>query len=195
MTSEEPEHGEEGQPSVGEEMMQDHGLLERLLLVYDEAARRIERGDALDVSLVLRAAGLVRTFIQEYHERTEEDFIFSSLRSGGRQVELLSTLSLQHQQGRQLTKEVERLGNGGASPALAQVLRVFACMYRPHVAREDTVLFPAFRKLAGRARYRELGENLDHRERALRHAGHRRPRQADPRRLASRTSSRRSPRR
>jgi hypothetical protein len=54
------------------------------------------------------------------------------------------------------------------SPSLAQVLRVFAGMYRPHLARDDTVLFPAFRKLACRAHYRELGQNRDDRERALR---------------------------
>jgi len=32
----------------------------------------------------------------------------------------------------------------------------------------QAVLFPAFRKLSGRAHYRELGENLDDRERVLR---------------------------
>jgi hypothetical protein len=33
---------------------------------------------------------------------------------------------------------------------LAQTLRSFQRMYRPHAAREDTALFPAFRAVVGR---------------------------------------------
>ena len=40
-------------------------------------------------------------------------------------------------------------------------------MYRPHAAREDTVLFPAFAELVGRAACRELGEQFEEREHAL----------------------------
>ena len=39
-------------------------------------------------------------------------------------------------------------------------------MYRPHAAREDTVLFPAFRSLLGRDAYRELGERFEEQEHA-----------------------------
>ena len=39
-------------------------------------------------------------------------------------------------------------------------------MYRPHAAREDTVLFPAFRDVVGRAAYRELGEEFEEKEHA-----------------------------
>jgi hypothetical protein len=39
-------------------------------------------------------------------------------------------------------------------------------MYRPHAAREDTVLFPAFREVVGGAAYRELGEQFEHQEHA-----------------------------
>ncbi|AHF17361.1 hypothetical protein NIASO_06125 [Niabella soli DSM 19437] len=33
-------------------------------------------------------------------------------------------------------------------------------MYRPHEAREDTVLFPAFRKIVSRHEYDSLGKHL-----------------------------------
>ncbi|HEX2730296.1 MAG TPA: hypothetical protein VHM70_01775 [Polyangiaceae bacterium] len=64
-----------------------------------------------------------------------------------REVELISTLLHQHRRGRPMT-----LGHGacsGATVELEQALRKFACMYRSHAERDDTVLFPAFR---GRAR-------------------------------------------
>ena len=43
-------------------------------------------------------------------------------------------------------------------------IRAFIRMYRPHEAREDTVLFPAFQKLVGHAEYDRLGEKFEERE-------------------------------
>jgi hypothetical protein len=40
---------QEAEVTPGEDLMQEHGVLERILLVYDEAARRIESGQKLDV--------------------------------------------------------------------------------------------------------------------------------------------------
>jgi len=37
-------------------------------------------------------------------------------------------------------------------------------MYRPHEAREDTVLFPAFRKLVSKHEYDSLGEDFESNE-------------------------------
>jgi hemerythrin superfamily protein len=34
-------------------------------------------------------------------------------------------------------------------------------MYEPHAAREDTVVFPAFKKAVGEERYSELGEQFE----------------------------------
>lgn len=51
-----------------------------------------------------------------------------------------------------------------AAPELAQLLQGFGRMLRPHAAREDTVLFPAFRGTMGAAAYHELGEQFEGRE-------------------------------
>lgn len=40
-------------------------------------------------------------------------------------------------------------------------------MYNPHEAREDTVLFPAFRKLVSPNEYSSLGEEFEKKEHAL----------------------------
>jgi hypothetical protein len=61
---------------------------------------------------------------------------------------------------------VLRLSSGGATPELAQQLRSFVRMYAPHAAREDTVLFPAFRGVIGGSAYRELGEQFEDQEHA-----------------------------
>ncbi|HEU4577405.1 MAG TPA: hemerythrin domain-containing protein [Polyangiaceae bacterium] len=163
----EGEAGEEAEVTPGEDLMQEHGLIERVLLIYDEGARRIESGESFDLAVITGAAGIVRRFVEDYHERQEEQSVFPRLQAAGREGELVATLIQQHERGRQVTEQIVRRAGQGASPELAQLLRSFARMYRPHAAREDTVLFPAFREVVGRSGYEELGEQFEDNEHKL----------------------------
>ena len=157
----------EAEVTPGEDLMQEHGALERILLIYDEAAHRIEAAQAFDLAVLTSAAGIVRRFVEDYHEKLEEQFVFPRLQAAHRETALVSTLLQQHQRGRQLTDDIVRRAGAGASAELAQTLRSFVRMYRPHAAREDTVLFPAFRDVVGRSAYRELGEQFEDKEHEL----------------------------
>lgn len=69
----------------------------------------------------------------------------------------------------QLTDLVLRLSKAPAlnpteTQQLVSLLTAFNTMYRPHEAREDTVLFPAFRKLVSRHEYDSLGEEFENNE-------------------------------
>jgi hemerythrin-like domain-containing protein len=149
----------------GEDLMQEHGVLERVLLIYGEAAGRIERAETLDLALVTGAAEIVRRFVEEYHEKVEEQFVFPRLEAAQRERDLVAILRRQHQRGRELTAEIIRSSKASAASSdLVRPLRAFERMYRPHAAREDTVLFPAFRAMVGGAAYRELGEQFEEQE-------------------------------
>ena len=50
------------------------------------------------------------------------------------------------------------------SEKLADALREFLRMYRPHEAREDTVLFPAFRSIVSAHEYDALGDDFEKKE-------------------------------
>ena len=50
---------------------------------------------------------------------------------------------------------------------LAAALRQFVRMYRPHAAREDTVLFPALRRVVSGHEYGALGEQFEDEEHRL----------------------------
>jgi hemerythrin-like domain-containing protein len=155
----------EAEVTPGEDLMQEHGVVERILLVYDEAAHRLERGLRLDPAIVVGAAGIVRTFVENYHERTEENFVFPRLEGAGREVRLVATLKRQHERGREATDAILRTAADKGQHGLAELLRGFVRMYRPHAAREDTVLFPAFRAVVGRQAYAALGEKFEEDER------------------------------
>lgn len=157
---------EEAEVTPGEDLMQEHGLIERILLIYDEAARRIEHGEPIDLVTLTGAAQIVRRFVEDYHEKQEEQFVFPRLQKAARERELVATLLRQHQRGRELTEDILRKASASVSPELARSLRHFTRMYRPHAAREDTVLFPAFREVVGGGAYRELGEQFEDNEHA-----------------------------
>jgi hemerythrin-like domain-containing protein len=65
--------------SANEDLMREHGILNRLLLIYQEIARRIDNDEAFDVQSLAAAAQLMRTFIEDYHEKLEEEFIFPTI--------------------------------------------------------------------------------------------------------------------
>ena len=115
----------------------------------------------------------IPTFIEDYHEKLEEDFLFPRFRKANKLVDLVDVLVEQHQAGRRLTDTTLRLANLKAlkDPAdrdtLADSLRRFIRMYNPHEAREDTVLFPAFRKIVSPSEYGALGEEFEEKEHAL----------------------------
>jgi len=50
---------------------------------------------------------------------------------------------------------------------LRDTLHLFVRMYEPHEAREDTVLFPAFRKIVSPNEYDALGEDFEKKEHEL----------------------------
>jgi hemerythrin-like domain-containing protein len=167
----EKEGSEEVAPA--EDLMREHGVLNRVLLVYDEFRRRLSssRPD-LAPALLTDAAGIIRRFIEDYHEKLEEDDLFPRFEKAHREVELVKVLRDQHRAGRRLTEEILHLAGGRLSGAadrgrLDAALRKFVVMYRPHEAREDTVLFPAIRRIVSPHEYAALGEEFEKKERAL----------------------------
>src|SRR5512140_3416880 len=63
-----------------EDLMREHGVLKRVLLVYDELQRRIAARQDFAPAVVSDAAGVIRNFIESYHEKLEEDHLFPRFR-------------------------------------------------------------------------------------------------------------------
>lgn len=168
----------EGKPeeevAPAEDLMREHGLLNRILLIYDESTVRLTDLKAdLPMDVLSKAAGIIRRFIEEYHEKLEEDFLFPRFRKAKKQVELVDVLLAQHRAGRVLTERIlsdatpATLKDEPARTRLVNTLRAFNRMYRPHEAREDTILFPAFKSITSTHEYASLGEEFEKKEHQL----------------------------
>ena len=164
--------------SPTEDLMREHGVLRRVLLVYDEVIRRVAAKEPVPADALAEATHIIREFIEDYHEKDEEEFVFPRVeKAGGELAGLVAVLRVQHQAGRKLTDDVARLATPAAlatatsAHEVATLLGKFNRMYRAHAAREDTVLFPAFRQAIGAKELDRLKDVFEDKEKALPHGG------------------------
>ena len=159
----------EQEVSTNEDLMREHGILKRVLLAYDEITRRIRVNKDFPPQAVTDGATIIRKFIEDYHEKLEEDHLFRRFRKAGKLVSLVDTLLKQHQAGRRLTERVlaaaSSLKTQDDRNRLAGDLEAFNRMYAPHEAREDTALFPELHKIVSPSEYDAMGEQFESIER------------------------------
>ena len=169
--NEAPKSGEEETVEVTatEDLMREHGILRRALLVYQESAVKL-RQDAASVpqDALEKVANLFRVFGEDYHEKKlEEVFIFPTVQKApGIAASYVDVLLQQHTRGREITDYVlaitkaDKLASNSVEP-LAKALESFVRMYEHHAAIEDTVIFPAWKSAIGQGELDELGEKFE----------------------------------
>lgn len=151
--------------------MREHGLLNRVLLLYEACGRRLASKTSFDAAVLNQAAAIIRDFIEGYHEKLEEEHLFPRFDKAGKLTDLVAVLRNQHAAGRVLTARILQATNGGRLRGnrrlLMRDLYAFSRMYRPHEAREDTVLFPALRSIVSAHEYDAMGEDFEKKEHDL----------------------------
>jgi hemerythrin-like domain-containing protein len=159
----------EEEVSTNEDLMREHGVLKRVLLAYQEIIRRIRAREDFSAQSVTDGATIIRQFIQNYHEKLEEDHLFPRFRKAGKLVDLVNTLYTQHQAGRRISERILATAHSLKAQEdrdrLATDLEAFNRMYAPHEAREDTVLFPELHKIVSAHEYDSMGEQFESIER------------------------------
>jgi hemerythrin-like domain-containing protein len=152
-----------------DDLMREHGLLKRVLLCYREMIARVGAGRPLDARDLRDAALIIHDYIEGFHEGLEEGYVFPRLVDAGRLADTVTTLLVQHARGRVITQFLLRettakgvaspgVASPGAAARLAAAMQAFDRMYEPHEAREDTVVFPAFRQIVPAAELTDLGQ-------------------------------------
>jgi len=161
--------GEE-EVSPTEDLMREHGLLNRILLIYDFSETHLRDNQDFDPAVLASAADIIKRFVEQYHEKLEENYLFPRFQKAGKLTDLVSVLLAQHEAGRTVTSRIQALAKAatlkqaGGRKELADQLHAFIRMYRPHEAREDTVLFPALHQIVSKNEFDSLGEEFEKQE-------------------------------
>jgi hemerythrin-like domain-containing protein len=149
-----------------EDLMREHGVMRRLMLVYDEMVRRLKQGEEFPVHVLTDANTIIRRFMQDHHEKNEQLHVFNRFSTAGKMVELVAILSQQHQAGRKLLDKIkiisteDTLQNPSERARMAESLTTFNQLYRHHAAWEDTVIFPACRAVISPQDLAAVGETF-----------------------------------
>ncbi|HVT21357.1 MAG TPA: hemerythrin domain-containing protein [Mycobacteriales bacterium] len=144
--------GHAGAATPGELLMTDHGVLKRVLLIYRALLERPE--GRFSGAIARRGASIIHDYIESFHEALEERYVFPVLRAAGRLEETVDVLLAQHAAGRRITQTLLGLPRSAQLDPATEAdarrgLSAFVRMYEPHEAREDTVVFPAYRDIMG----------------------------------------------
>ncbi len=121
----------------------------------------------LDPDVITRSAQIVRRFIENDHEKLEEDYLFPRFKKAGKHVDLVQLLLQQPRADLQVTEDIMRR----ATPAglrsaedrrkLTDSIRELTRMYHPHATREDTALFSAVWPIVSPYESDALGEEFE----------------------------------
>src|SRR3954462_5956878 len=114
---------EEAEVGPAEDLMREHGVLRRVMFLYDEAARQLESGQKPPLDAVSSGAEMVRQVVEQYHEKLEEDFIFPRMEKARKLADLTAILRRQHAAGRTVTARILKLCAGSDRSGLAEQLR------------------------------------------------------------------------
>lgn len=149
-----------------EDLMREHGLLNRTLIIYDTFIEEIKAGKPFDKQVLLETAQTIQAFVHNYHEKLEEQHIFPIFEKAGKMVEMVTTLREQHQVGRAITDSIiKELQAASLSPKkLLEQLENFVAMYRAHESREDTELFPLVRSLITVEQFEAISDSFEESE-------------------------------
>jgi hemerythrin-like domain-containing protein len=153
-------------PTPGEDLMAEHGLLIRILLIYRHLLAAQASGQPVAAGHAHDSALIIHDYIEAFHEELEEAYVFQRLVQAGRLKPTVSTLLVQHARGRELTQLIlAESGGSGSLPTaagsrVANAMAYFVRMYEPHEAREDTVVYPAFRALLTPTEIADLGDRF-----------------------------------
>lgn len=155
-----------------EDLMREHGVLDRVLLLYEAGIRKFSSNEDFDPGLITQSAEIIRDFINNYHEKSEEEHVFPRFNKAGKMTDLVDILLRQHEAGRKVTEDILRLAPSGRSNAddrkqLVHAMQSFITMYRPHAAREDTDLFPKLKDVVSSNEYDAMAEDFEKKEHEL----------------------------
>jgi hemerythrin-like domain-containing protein len=155
--------------SATEDLMREHGILRRALLVYQESAARLKQdSNSVPVDALEKTAQLFRAFGEDYHEKAlEETYIFPALKRTQNAASVYADVLLaQHARGREITDYIlaqtrgDKLAEASVGPFVT-ALETFVRMYDHHATIEDTIVFPAWKELVGARELDEIGVKFE----------------------------------
>lgn len=158
---------EEIKHSPIEELMVEHSILRRALLIYEECIRRMNNFEEFDPDLLVETTNVLKVLIVYHHSLLEQEYIFPRFRQANKYVELCDILEDQHEYSGKQEEIIlkysnkESINNIEHKNILINSLKKIIKVMRPHVNQEDTELFPEFKNIVSPEEFYALGQKFE----------------------------------
>jgi hemerythrin-like domain-containing protein len=127
----------------------EHTLIKSLIETLDAAARRLERGFAVDPDLLQQLMGAIARDLQDIHMIKEENVLFPYLHTHGmpRSNPVIEALSTQHETVKVYVRDLSRLaerhqlGDGAARAPFVVLTRDLIALVREHMRIEESYFY------------------------------------------------------
>lgn len=143
------EHEPNADLTPTEELVHEHEVVLLVVAAMEREAARIRAGEQMDADDVDKMVTLTREFTDGCHHAKEERVLFPLLQQVVPQARAPVTVMLaEHDQGRAHVRAIvealpeARTGDPFAAMAVAGGLEGYAALLRPHIGKENGVLYP-----------------------------------------------------
>lgn len=133
------------------DLLYEHSLLNRYLMNYDKCADLLDTNNIninkeMVVKIVYSIALFIRKFIEDYHEKNEEKYIFPLVDKYGSSYhkKIVKILINEHHKGRKITTKILNLSSKfdlTNISTISSLIRIFSNMYRLHENNEDLIIY------------------------------------------------------
>jgi hemerythrin-like domain-containing protein len=150
-------------------LIEEHHVIERVLIALEKAATRLSRGENVYLRFFSGTSTLIHGFEDSYHHRKEERILLPALIANGlpRDTGPVAAMLADHEEGRRLAHRLrqvtERFQSGDINARDQVVLSALAyvSLVRRHMQREETLLFPLVEKVIPPERQKQMIEDFD----------------------------------
>jgi hemerythrin-like domain-containing protein len=133
-----------------EVLMEEHRVIERVLIALEKAASRLSRGEEVYLRFFSGTSALIYGFADSYHYKKEEKVLYEALFKNGfpRETGPVAVMIAEHEEGRRLGQRLrqatERFQGGDVKVRDQVVLSAwgYVSLLRRHMEKEDRLVFP-----------------------------------------------------
>jgi hemerythrin-like domain-containing protein len=150
-------------------LKEEHRVIERMLVVLESVAQRLEAGERVRAELLREAVDFVRNFADKNHHGKEEANLFPRLEERGVPKEggPLGVMLHEHDLGRGFIQAIEGAiegyegGDEAAALVIAENIRGYIQLLAEHIWKEENVLFQMADQVLSEADQQDLVERFE----------------------------------
>lgn len=122
-----------------QKLVDEHVVIKRWLALIPPIVDRLESQWEKWRPVLQEAVAFIRNYADAYHHAKEEKILFAGLDPN---LDIIATMLREHDQGRQLVRELVQGIETSNVPAVATCLMAYRELLQGHIKKEDEILYP-----------------------------------------------------